>query len=174
MFYRDNVGDIIADIFGEDEEDEEFKGFKEDKGSSDESVHDQPTRIPKLSVKFAEHHDDSSRDSAEPGPSSYGLGLGEVSDFDIIMNKRKEAMRRRRKRAGGMRSGVRLGNMDNEEREAMDAGVDELIHDADDVAMALVQKMSKASDEDRQLVENGKLACKKLTLLPEAIALISK
>ena len=74
------------------------------------------------------------------------------SDWDVMMERRKEAMaraRRRRRRDGDLTIN-------------------------DDYIMALIQQMKEAAKEDRQLNMARKAATKKIQLLPTIIANLKK
>ncbi|KAK5904139.1 hypothetical protein CesoFtcFv8_005731 [Champsocephalus esox] len=75
-----------------------------------------------------------------------------MSDFDVMLAKRKAMnSRKRRNRDGGT-----------------------FISDADDVVSAMISKMNEAAEEDRNLNALKKPALKKLTLLPHVILHLRK
>ncbi|XP_054839351.1 protein IWS1 homolog isoform X5 [Eublepharis macularius] len=128
---------LIADIFGEsgDEEEEEFTGFNQEdleeekgerKGTADDSDSDDNIRR--------------------------GKHLDFMSDFDMMLQRKKSMSgKRRRNRDGGT-----------------------FISDADDVVSAMIVKMNEAAEEDRQLNTQKKPALKKLTLLPTVVMHLKK
>ncbi|XP_048362048.1 protein IWS1 homolog isoform X1 [Sphaerodactylus townsendi] len=128
---------LIADIFGEsgDEEEEEFTGFNQEdleeekgerKGTADDSDSDD-------NIKRGKH-------------------LDFMSDFDMMLQRKKSMSgKRRRNRDGGT-----------------------FISDADDVVSAMIVKMNEAAEEDRQLNTQKKPALKKLTLLPTVVMHLKK
>ena len=75
-----------------------------------------------------------------------------MSDWDLMMQKRKAAMERTRRRRRG--------------------DGDDTIHD--DTAMALIQKMKDAAEQDRQLNLARKAATKKIQFLPTIMSYIKK
>ncbi|XP_019902535.1 protein IWS1 homolog isoform X1 [Esox lucius] len=134
---------MIADIFGEsDEEEEEFTGFNQedlegDKGHS-------------KALEKKEVADDS--DSDEGVDRGGGQDTSFMSDFDVMLARKKaQSGKRRRNRDGGT-----------------------FISDADDVVSAMITKMTEAAEEDRTLNAQKKPALKKLTLLPTVVMHLKK
>lgn len=129
---------MIADIFGEsgDEEEEEFTGFNQ------EDLEEK---------KEAQEEQQQDSDSDE-GVDRGGQDMSMMSDFDVMLAKRKAMnSRKRRNRDGGT-----------------------FISDADDVVSAMISKMNEAAEEDRNLNALKKPALKKLTLLPHVILHLRK
>uniref|UniRef100_A0A8C2X061 Interacts with SUPT6H, CTD assembly factor 1 n=1 Tax=Cyclopterus lumpus TaxID=8103 RepID=A0A8C2X061_CYCLU len=115
---------MIADIFGEsgDEEEEEFTV-----SSSPSESHERFRRCDEDDTSF-------------------------MSDFDVMLARRKAMnSRKRRHRDGGT-----------------------FISDADDVVSAMISKMNEAAEEDRTLNSQKKPALKKLTLLPHVVMHLKK
>ncbi|XP_068616134.1 protein IWS1 homolog [Brachionichthys hirsutus] len=134
---------MIADIFGEsgDEEDEEFTGFNQEdlEGDKEES------NAKKTQAVEAESDSDEGVDRS-------GQDTSFMSDFDIMLARRKALnSKRRRHRDGGT-----------------------FISDADDVVSAMISKMNEAAEEDRMLNSSKKPALKKLTLLPHVVMHLKK
>ncbi|XP_028275582.1 protein IWS1 homolog isoform X2 [Parambassis ranga] len=132
---------MIADIFGEsgDEEEEEFTGFNQ------EDLED------KKETKERQQQQMEYSDSDE-GIDRSGQDTSFMSDFDIMLAKRKAMnSKRRRHRDGGT-----------------------FISDADDVVNAMITKMNEAAEEDRTLNSQKKPALKKLTLLPQVVMHLKK
>ncbi|KAK2868609.1 hypothetical protein Q7C36_000480 [Tachysurus vachellii] len=133
---------MIADIFGEsgEEEDEEFTGFNQ------EELEGEKQQSHAAGQKIA--MDDSDSDDVDRG----GKDMSFMSDFDIMLAKRKaQSGKRRRHRDGGT-----------------------FISDADDVVSAMISKMNEAAEEDRTLNSQKKPALKKLTLLPTVVMHLKK
>ncbi|XP_019729864.1 protein IWS1 homolog isoform X2 [Hippocampus comes] len=132
---------MIADIFGEsgDEEEEEFTGFNQEDLEGDKK---------EVKEKQKEMEDSDSDEGIRRG----GQDTSFMSDFDIML-ARKKAMsgKRRRHRDGGT-----------------------FISDADDVVSAMIIKMNEAAEEDRTLNSAKKPALKKLTLLPQVVMHLKK
>ncbi|XP_070826593.1 protein IWS1 homolog [Chaetodon trifascialis] len=133
---------MIADIFGEsgDEEEEEFTGFNQEDLEEDkkESMEKQ---------QRAEEESDS-----DDGIDRSGQDTSFMSDFDVMLARRKAMnSKRRRHRDGGT-----------------------FISDADDVVSAMITKMNEAAEEDRTLNSHKKPALKKLTLLPQVVMHLKK
>ncbi|XP_061861380.1 protein IWS1 homolog isoform X5 [Colius striatus] len=130
---------LIADIFGEsgDEEEEEFTGFnqedlEEEKGDA--------------------HMKETADDSDSDDNIKRGKHMDFMSDFDMMLQRKKSMSgKRRRNRDGGT-----------------------FISDADDVVSAMIVKMNEAAEEDRQLNTQKKPALKKLTLLPTVVMHLKK
>lgn len=132
---------MIADIFGEsgDEEEEEFTGFNQEELEADR----RPPKEPRPPV------DESDSDD---GVDRGGQDTSFMSDFDIMLARRKA--------------------MNSKKRRHRDGGT--FISDADDVVSAMITKMNEAAEEDRTLNSNKKPALKKLTLLPTVVTHLKK
>ncbi|XP_078103322.1 uncharacterized protein iws1 isoform X3 [Sander vitreus] len=130
---------MIADIFGEsgDEEEEEFTGFNQEDLEGD---------------KKEEKQERQEESDSDEGVDRSGQDTSFMSDFDIMLAKRKAMnSRKRRHRDGGT-----------------------FISDADDVVSAMISKMNEAAEEDRTLNSQKKPALKKLTLLPQVVMHLKK
>ncbi|XP_031165424.1 protein IWS1 homolog isoform X8 [Sander lucioperca] len=130
---------MIADIFGEsgDEEEEEFTGFNQEDLEGD---------------KKEEKQEQQEESDSDEGVDRSGQDTSFMSDFDIMLAKRKAMnSRKRRHRDGGT-----------------------FISDADDVVSAMISKMNEAAEEDRTLNSQKKPALKKLTLLPQVVMHLKK
>lgn len=133
---------MIADIFGEsgDEEEEEFTGFNQEDLEGE-----------KKETKEKQQQVEEESDSDE-GVDRSGQDTSFMSDFDIMLARRKAMnSRKRRHRDGGT-----------------------FISDADDVVSAMISKMNEAAEEDRTLNSQKKPALKKLTLLPQVVMHLKK
>ncbi|KAF1393391.1 hypothetical protein PFLUV_G00015140 [Perca fluviatilis] len=127
---------MIADIFGEsgDEEEEEFTGFNQEDLEGDKK-------------EAKEEQEQQEQSDSDEGVDRSGQDTSFMSDFDIMLAKRKAMnSRKRRHRDGGT-----------------------FISDADDVVSAMISKMNEAAEEDRTLNSQKKPALKKLTLLPQVV-----
>ncbi|KAF5908994.1 protein IWS1 isoform X1, partial [Clarias magur] len=133
---------MIADIFGEsgDEDEEEFTGFNQEELEGEKhQAH---------GAGQQKEMDDSDSDDVDRG----GKDLSFMSDFDIMLAKKKaQSGKRRRHRDGGT-----------------------FISDADDVVSAMITKMNEAAEEDRTLNSQKKPALKKLMLLPTVVMHLKK
>lgn len=154
------VDGIIADIFGEsDAEEEEFEGFAENEVDDERQVADQEvaqdeqnedadrsrtTQSEETSSK--RHRADSDNEEENDGGEEF------VSDFDKIMSRKRDEMRRRRRRARDI----------------------EFLNDSDDQIVAMISRMSEAADLDRQLLAENKPATRKLTMLAEVRNLLRR
>ncbi|XP_038670941.1 protein IWS1 homolog isoform X2 [Scyliorhinus canicula] len=136
------VGNLIADIFGEsDDEGEEFTGFNQ------EDLDGEKAALETERKKLVAEESDSDNEVRGKGRDS-----DFVSDFEVMLQKKKDLNRkRRRNRDGGT-----------------------FISDADDVVSAMITKMNEAAEEDRQLNGQKKPALKKLTLLPTVVMHLKK
>lgn len=132
---------MIADIFGEsgDEEEEEFTGFNQEDLEGD-----------KKQAKEAQQMEEES--DSDEGVDRGGQDTSFMSDFDVMLAKRKA--------------------MNSKKRRHRDGGT--FISDADDVVSAMISKMNEAAEEDRTLNSQKKPALKKLTLLPHVIMHLKK
>ena len=147
-------GELIAEIFGSSDEEEEFEGFgkaevegkkKKTVVSDDEADDDLATGqeeegvLPQLSSEDEGVEDiKPSKGGNDDEPADF------VSDFDLMLQRRKEEMGKRRKK-----------------RKDVD-----IINDSDDLIADLITRMKTAAEEDRELNKNKKPAVKKLQLLP--------
>nr|XP_043887946.1 protein IWS1 homolog isoform X2 [Solea senegalensis] len=133
---------MIADIFGEsgDEEEEEFTGFNQEDLDGD-----------KVQAKEKKQQLQEESDSDE-GVDRSGQDTSFMSDFDIMLARRKA--------------------MNSKKRRHRDGGT--FISDADDVVSAMITKMNEAAEEDRTLNSQKKPALKKLTLLPQVVMHLKK
>nr|XP_039272782.1 LOW QUALITY PROTEIN: protein IWS1 homolog [Styela clava] len=170
---EDGVGDLIADIFGEsDDEGEEFTGFGEEEIgnkkskkamiSDDEDDDDEPQhaevesdeddgfKAPKPSKKSKIQDKDEGSDSDDEGVRDSG-NQG-MSDFDIMLARKKEENRSKRRRKDG----------------------GTFISDADDIINAMLTKMKEAAEADREANQKRKPALKKLTMLNTVIMHLKK
>ncbi|XP_056904481.1 protein IWS1 homolog isoform X3 [Takifugu flavidus] len=140
---EDEEEKMIADIFGEsgDEEEEEFTGFnQEDLGVVDKAS------------KAQKREEEEEESDSDEGINRSGQDCSFMSDFDIMLARRKAMnSKRRRHRDGGT-----------------------FINDADDVVSAMITKMNEAAEEDRELNSHKKPALKKLTLLPQVVMHLKK
>ncbi|XP_053083675.1 protein IWS1 homolog isoform X1 [Pangasianodon hypophthalmus] len=139
---NDEEEKMIADIFGEsgDEDEEEFTGFNQEEleGEKQQSQ--------------AAGQRNAMDDSDSDDNVDRGKDLSFMSDFDIMLAKRKaQSGKRRRHRDGGT-----------------------FISDADDVVSAMITKMNEAAEEDRTLNSQKKPALKKLMLLPTVVMHLKK
>ncbi|XP_014017369.2 protein IWS1 homolog isoform X1 [Salmo salar] len=135
---------MIADIFGDsgDEEGEEFTGFNQEDLEGDK-------RQSQASAKKAMADDSDSDEGVDRGG---GQDTSFMSDFDVMLARKKaQSGKRRRNRDGGT-----------------------FISDADDVVSAMITKMTEAAEEDRTLNAQKKPALKKLTLLPTVVMHLKK
>ncbi|XP_055752549.1 protein IWS1 homolog isoform X2 [Salvelinus fontinalis] len=135
---------MIADIFGDsgDEEGEEFTGFNQEDLEGDKNQS-------QASAKKAMADDSDSDEGVDRGG---GQDTSFMSDFDVMLARKKaQSGKRRRNRDGGT-----------------------FISDADDVVSAMIAKMTEAAEEDRTLNAQKKPALKKLTLLPTVVMHLKK
>ncbi|XP_062416926.1 protein IWS1 homolog isoform X1 [Pungitius pungitius] len=132
---------MIADIFGESgDEEEEFTGFNQEDLEGD-----------KKEAKGQQEQQQEESDS-DDGVDRSGQDTSFMSDFDVMLARRKAMnSRKRRHRDGGT-----------------------FISDADDVVSAMISKMNEAAEEDRTLNSQKKPALKKLTLLPHVVMHLKK
>ncbi|KAG1932727.1 protein IWS1 homolog isoform X1 [Pimephales promelas] len=141
---EDQEEKMIADIFGEsgDEEEEEFTGFNQDELEGERA---------QAQVSGQKEMDNES-DSDDDDVDRSGKDMSHMSDFDIMLARKKaQSGKRRRNRDGGT-----------------------FISDADDVVSAMITKMTEAAEEDRTLNSSKKPALKKLMLLPTVVMHLKK
>ncbi|KAM9359074.1 protein IWS1 homolog isoform 2-T2 [Symphorus nematophorus] len=134
---------MIADIFGEsgDEEEEEFTGFNQEDLEGD-----------KKESKEKQHQVEEEDSDSDEGVDRSGQDTSFMSDFDIMLARRKAMnSKRRRHRDGGT-----------------------FISDADDVVSAMIAKMNEAAEEDRSLNSQKKPALRKLSLLSQVVMHLKK
>ncbi|XP_056112663.1 protein IWS1 homolog isoform X5 [Rhinichthys klamathensis goyatoka] len=141
---EDQEEKMIADIFGEsgDEEEEEFTGFNQDE------LEGERTQTQVSGQKEMDNDSDSDDDDVDRS----GKDMSHMSDFDVMLARKKaQSGKRRRNRDGGT-----------------------FISDADDVVSAMITKMTEAAEEDRTLNSSKKPALKKLMLLPTVVMHLKK
>ncbi|OWF39206.1 IWS1-like protein [Mizuhopecten yessoensis] len=154
------VGELIADIFGSSDEEEEFEGFgeedveaankkKEKKKSTilsddDEDAGEQPTGETDANQGVQDNSDDDvNRDDN---------GGGFVSDFEVMMMKKKEENRKNRAKRKDF----------------------EIINDNDDLIVDMIKKMKEAAEADRELNTKKKPATRKLKYLTDVNSQLKK
>jgi len=144
------VGELIADIFGSSDEEEEFEGF----GNAEVEV------SPKKDRKKAVIANDDENDAEAVLPElsddedvENERRRGDfVSDFDMMLQRKKEAMQKRPRR-----------------RRDVD-----IINDNDDLIDDLIRRMMEAAEEDQSLNQQKKPAVKKLQMLPQVMSQLKK
>eukprot|EP00794_Sanderia_malayensis_P010728 gene10728-11876_t len=170
-----DVGGLIADIFGESDEEEEFEGFGEDELGSqkqkpksraviyddDDEEENYLEEKPEQSAMAEEKEiddqigrvplpdEEDDEDSEDEDRKSKEIM---VSDFDLMMQRKKEAMQQRR-------------------RSKKDF---DIINDNDDIIAAMIRKMREAAEEDRMLNQAGRAATKKMKLLDSVVSHLNK
>eukprot|EP00057_Strongylocentrotus_purpuratus_P035353 XP_798740.3 PREDICTED: protein IWS1 homolog [Strongylocentrotus purpuratus] len=175
------VGELIADIFGSSDEEEEFEGFgaaelqgpaKKKKSSNvlssdddDDNAEMDASAMEDAIQKIRDEQDDDEIEKIEapPGPppgdsdSDEGLdsirgGSEFVSDFETMLAKKKEDNKFRRRKRNN----------------------DDFINDSDDIIMAMIKQMNEVAMEDRRLNNARKAATKKLNMLPAVMGQLKK
>lgn len=147
---EEDAGDLIADIFGESDDEEEFEGFadediqEEEEKKSVESD-DEPEIEPPKQPDTEEGKDEDS-DDERPMPAR-----DFVNDFDLMIEKKKELARLKRKKKDSEACG-----------------------DNDEIIVAMISKMKEAADSDRLLNQAGKAATKKLKMLETVVKHLRK
>lgn len=171
------VGELIADIFGESDEDGEFEGFGEedladthkkkdkkkskvlsDSESEDEKDANQSELIESEGIKESEEKEDDAPTSVTPPPNSEKKKDSDSdSDGEFERDNRShmvydfDLMMMKKKEENGKRKRKR--------------GY-EIINDSDDLIADILAQMKQAADDDRNLNKNRVAATKKLKLLP--------
>lgn len=144
--------ELIADIFGSSDEDEEFEGFdasdvpKKDKKKKAAIQSDDENEKETSGVQYNAEEGaggDDSNDENMTDARRDGEGMF-VSDFDLMMQKKKEEMQRQRRK-----------------RKDVD-----LINDNDDLIADLIVRMKEAANQDRELNQSKLAAVKKIKMLP--------
>ncbi|KAL3201430.1 hypothetical protein MRX96_012477 [Rhipicephalus microplus] len=140
------VGELIANIFGDSDDESEFEGFgnedlPEDLGAEES---EQPAPASQAVPDVSSSDDELEPDSRRSRNSDF------MSDFDIMMAKKKEENSRRRKRKD----------------------VD-IISDTDDIIVEIIKEM-KAAAETKELNQAKRAATKKLKLLPTVLPQLKK
>lgn len=175
----DEEKELIADIFGSsDEEGEEFEGFgendlepasKKKKSailSSDEDDDGEPAGGAMDAEEEEEEPEAGQEEESAPEKTKQAAGSDSdegiepqkgyqradfVSDFDMMMEKKKAEMGRRRKR-----------------RDV------DIINDNDDIVMAMITQMKEAAEADQELNKARKAAVKKLLMYPKIMQQLQK
>lgn len=130
---EDDEDDLIANIFGEsDDEEEEFEGFDEEEIGQQA----QPSKDEGEEQKADDSDDDDDRDRV-PDRNEF------VSDFDLMMAKKKAQRAKRRSKKDGF----------------------ETLGDQDDLINDMIKKMVDCAKWDRIANQQGKAATNKLKML---------
>ncbi|KAL3846862.1 hypothetical protein ACJMK2_017816 [Sinanodonta woodiana] len=162
------AGDLIADIFGSSDEEEEFEGFGEA---------DVEATTKKKKATILSDDDDEEEDNADKVEAGGEEGQGQIlpelsdddendeavrkdgeerediiSDFDLMMQKKKEEMQKRKRKKKDF----------------------DIINDNDDLIADMINKMKTAAEEDRELNKNRQPAIRKLKYLPAVISQLKK
>ncbi|KAL8595391.1 hypothetical protein ACOMHN_024090 [Nucella lapillus] len=153
---KESVADeLIADIFGSSDEDEDFTGFTAD------DVRTKKKEKKKTAIKSDDDDEDEDGGGAQGGEGKVLPELSEdenegavrregegnndmVSDFEVMMYRKKEESRRNRRK-----------------RKDVD-----MINDNDDLIADMITTMKTAAEEDRNLNQKRQPATRKLKLLP--------
>ncbi|XP_033759333.1 IWS1-like protein [Pecten maximus] len=154
------VGELIADIFGSSDEEEEFEGFgEEDVEAANKKKEKKKSTI--LSDDEDEGTDQvtgeadtsqGAQDNSDDDVNRDNDGAGFVSDFELMMMKKKEENRKNRKK-----------------RKDFD-----IINDNDDLIVDMIKKMKEAAEADRELNTQKKPATRKLKYLKDVNSQLKK
>lgn len=159
------MGELIADIFGSSDEEEEFEGFdktdieaankkKEKKKSAaivsddDDDEGDKTTGQADGQVAPATSDDENDEAARQSGRD----GEDFVSDFDLMMERKKAEQRKQRRKKKN----------------------EEFINDNDDLIADMICKMKEAAEQDRELNRAKKPAIRKLKYLPAVTSQLRK
>ncbi|CAN0244328.1 unnamed protein product [Lampetra fluviatilis] len=138
------VGILIADIFGDsDNEEEEFTGFGQEELEKETSA---------LGKDPSGDKDKESESDSDEGVRR-GNDTEFISDFDMMLQRKRELNRKQRR---GHRDGGTF------------------ISDADDLISAMITRMNEAAEEDKKLNTERKPALKKMVMLPTVIKHLRK
>ncbi|KAJ7392850.1 Transcription factor iws1 [Desmophyllum pertusum] len=176
---------LIADIFGASDEEEEFVGFgqedievtKKKKGARDRKHHslsvgseiydeegevtkdsDETMKVPK--PKSSKPVDSDSDDDAFDDKPAF------VSDFDMMIQKRK---RLRSVLINSTFFSKQINRTFRKKRKNVD-----IISDSDDAIAHMITQMKEVAEEDRVLNERKEAATKKLKMLPSVLTHLHK
>ncbi|XP_046852838.1 protein IWS1 homolog isoform X2 [Xenia sp. Carnegie-2017] len=157
------AGELINDIFGSsDEDDEDFQGFEDDELRGSTKMKKKSKTKPEKKDVMSDEEDDEKKQKPEeeikaveepmtvPPPEDSDDDVLEessqafVSDFDLMMEKKREENRKARRR-----------------RKDCD-----IINDNDDFVANIIKTMKEAAEEDRLANEARQAATKKLKMLP--------
>ncbi|XP_069105402.1 protein IWS1 homolog [Argopecten irradians] len=154
------VGELIADIFGSSDEEEEFEGFGEEDVEAANKKKEK-----KKSTILSEDEDEGGEqatgeintsqtapDNSDDEVNRDNDGADFVSDFDLMMMKKKEESRKNRKK-----------------RKDFD-----IINDNDDLIVDMIKKMKEAAEADRELNTQKKPATRKLKYLKDVNSQLKK
>uniref|UniRef100_K1R853 IWS1-like protein n=1 Tax=Magallana gigas TaxID=29159 RepID=K1R853_MAGGI len=152
--------ELIADIFGSSDEDEEFEGFEE--ADVEAAKKKKEKKKGKESKAVVSDDEDGAGVTGQvenqevvPDISSDEEGVNKddiVSDFDLMLMRKKEEMRKRKKR-----------------RRDVD-----IINDNDDLIADMIVKMKEAAEDDRELNMRKKPAITKLKMLGHVVSQLKK
>ncbi|XP_020908054.1 protein IWS1 homolog A [Exaiptasia diaphana] len=157
---------LIQDIFGASDEEEEFEGFDQDEIEISRPKQDVPSTPSKSMISDDEDEGVSGEVESMSVPKPKDTKEGEESDsddeersvsetvwdFDIMMEQKKASRAKKRRRRGDS----------------------ELISDSDDLVVDMVKQMKQAAEDDKILNEAKQAATKKLKLLPLVLTHLNK
>ncbi|XP_061180118.1 protein IWS1 homolog [Saccostrea echinata] len=152
--------ELIADIFGSSDEDEEFEGFEEaDVEAAKKKKEKKKGKESKAIVSDDEEGGGVTGAVEETQGVLPDVSSDEeinksdmVSDFDLMLMRKKEEMRKRKKR-----------------RRDVD-----IINDNDDLIADMIVKMKEAAEDDRELNMQKKPAITKLKMLTHVVSQLKK
>ncbi|UYV81015.1 IWS1 [Cordylochernes scorpioides] len=146
--------ELIANIFGDSDEGEDFEGFKADelpkskkKGEKRSKKEASGSDAEGSGPRPMQASDDSEDDDVKKELQKEDF----MSDFDIMMQRKKEESGKRRKRKD----------------------ID-IINDSDDLIAEIITQMKQAAREDRERNKQRQAATRKLSMLPMVVSQLQK
>ncbi|GFR20732.1 protein IWS1 homolog [Trichonephila clavata] len=193
------VGGLIADIFGESDEDEEFEGFNEDDIGAGKSSKDSPAKVKKDKRKRAKIMSDSEDEKEDqekeenegetsgiiedvPAPPAEEEENEEIPIEEEPPKKKKKVEdsdsdddvdRKMREDFVSDFDLMMLKKKEENSKRRRRRDVD-LISDSDDLIADIISQMRQAAEEDKILNEQRKTATKKLKILPMVMSQLKK
>ncbi|XP_056005485.1 IWS1-like protein [Ostrea edulis] len=151
--------ELIADIFGSSDEDEEFEGFEEADVEAAKKKKEKKKGKESKAIVSDDEEGGGVTGQVENQEVVPNISSDEevdkfdfVSDFDLMLMKKKDEMRKRKKR-----------------RRDVD-----IINDNDDLIVDMIVKMKEAAEDDRALNMQKKPAITKLKMLGHVVSQLKK
>ncbi|KRX57006.1 Protein IWS1 -like protein [Trichinella sp. T9] len=149
---QSDVNDVIENIFGNSDDEEEVLPPSSKFAASSTTAADVDEEKDEQTFSTSDSEDEEQLLDAKVHVNEFSMPPGFVSDFDLMMQKRKMQNRRRRRR---------YENVD-------------FISDADDTINDLIERMNVAAQADRESNVAQKPALQKRKLLPYVLSQLKK
>ncbi|KRY18839.1 Protein IWS1 -like protein, partial [Trichinella patagoniensis] len=149
---QSDVNDVIENIFGNSDDEEEVLPPSSKFAASSTTAADVDEEKDEQTFSTSDSEDEEQLLDAKVHVNEFSMPPGFVSDFDLMMQKRKMQNRRRRRRCENV----------------------DFISDADDTINDLIERMNVAAQADRESNVAQKPALQKRKLLPYVLSQLKK